>query len=628
MLKKFFTLLNTLPRWMGSIVLFILIGIISHFSLLGLFLFILQVIDPIPNGLYRDLPLLLNCLRIIFPIILSVGAVLYWCTFDCGEEIEPSQESHRQQEPLRQQDTSPIAPTPNGYEVKNGYCYTPDGDIIITTDEALADFHYNHYLIQERHVKVADVSFRNDDGTNRQTILAHCHAGDDIIIRHFTYNGDPAYAVYTEYGQIGNLPSVLAEEMESLPENTITSGKILSITGGYSGKDLGCNITLSFYGTVNHYSPHLLSPIVSAPASCESGVRTLDTMSVPETTYKDEPLHQIVSVFEEDKNVEERESPPQQPQDPFENIRDSRIMAHYIVLDIETTGFSKDVDKIIEIAAIHYVFGIESDRFHTFVNPQIPIPKHITKLTGIHQSDVDPAPILDEISDDFRSFIKDYPLVGHNIINFDLPFITSHMDINTSRVVIDTLDMARIAFPMLPSHKLSNLNYWFDLDNNRSHRAAADAAATNALLWACLYPDNYATLYRKAMREGIPEESRVHKAKANHYHNDIRIKEIKPSSNTNVKPGPLAGKRIVFTGELSISRKDAMQIAVDAGALLRSSVSGKTDYLVVGAQDPSIVGADGMSTKEKTAHQINSDGKGCIKIINEKEFIDLINTDC
>lgn len=313
-----------------------------------------------------------------------------------------------------------------------------------------------------------------------------------------------------------------------------------------------------------------------------------------------------------------------QETDVFDRIRDPEIVAHYIVLDIETTGFNRDNDKIIEIAAIHYVFGEEATRFHTYINPQMQIPKHITRLTGIQQCDVDDAPFIEDIADDFREFIRDYPLVGHNIIDFDVPFLNAHLPLDEPHFIIDTLDMARSAFPLLPSHKLSDLNYWFHLNNGDPHRADADAAATNALMWACLYPEKHASLYRRAIRNGLPKSEHTPKSKPQHS-DRVNIAEITPSQNQNNNSKPLLGKKIVFTGELSIPRSEAMQMAVDAGATLRSSVSSKTDILVVGKQDLSVVGSDGTSTKQEKALEINTSGKGSIKIVDEAEFISMVS---
>lgn len=391
-----------------------------------------------------------------------------------------------------------------------------------------------------------------------------------------------------------------------------------------------------------HIRDHLVEQISEPPINTKRGKTQPDP--IPEAPPV--PNEQPTTEEQEVKSVEPSTSPTiseniptlcntdvdineapcnDQESDTFDRIRDPKVMAHYIVLDIETTGFSRDNDRIIEIAAIHYVFGEEAKRFHTFINPQMQIPKHITRLTGIRQDDVDVAPLVEDIADDFCEFIKDYPLVGHNIIDFDLPFLEKHMSLDKPHFMIDTLDMARSAFPLLPSHKLSDLNFWFHLNNGDPHRADADAAATNALMWACLYPEKYESLYRRAIRNGPPEAEHTHRSGARHRYDRVHTTEITPSPSRNDKYLPLRGKKIVFTGELSIARNDAMQMAVDAGALLRTSVSSKTDILVVGKQDMSVVGADGMSTKQEKAQEINTSGKGSIKIIGESEFIAMVS---
>lgn len=47
---------------------------------------------------------------------------------------------------------------------------------------------------------------------------------------------------------------------------------------------------------------------------------------------------------------------------------------------------------------------------------------------------------------------------------------------------------------------------------------------------------------------------------------------------------PLHGKNVAFTGKLGVKRRQASAIAHELGADVHKSVSGKTDYLVVGAE--------------------------------------------
>lgn len=121
-------------------------------------------------------------------------------------------------------------------------------DLIITTQNTLADFNRNYKVIDERRTKVVGVTFRNDDGSNRQSILANCHAGDEILLRYFEFRGAPAYAVHTQYGQIGNLSAELSAELDLYGDDIYVVGRILNITGGYQGLSFGCNIALTFYG--------------------------------------------------------------------------------------------------------------------------------------------------------------------------------------------------------------------------------------------------------------------------------------------------------------------------------------------------------------------------------------------
>ncbi len=55
-----------------------------------------------------------------------------------------------------------------------------------------------------------------------------------------------------------------------------------------------------------------------------------------------------------------------------------------IFTDIETTGFSREWDSIIEIAAIAVDEDLnEIDRFHEYIYPGKSIPAKITEITGI-----------------------------------------------------------------------------------------------------------------------------------------------------------------------------------------------------------------------------------------------------
>lgn len=321
----------------------------------------------------------------------------------------------------------------------------------------------------------------------------------------------------------------------------------------------------------------------------------------------------------------------------------AEVLAKYVVFDIETTGFSRENDRIIEIAAITYENGKRISVFHSMVNPERLIPKEIVELTGITQEDVENAPTISDTEESFLQYIGDNPIVGHNAASFDLPFLLAQFVHPIDNVLIDTLPIARDAFSMLPSHKLEYLNDVLNLQSAGSHRALNDVETTNALLWACLAPEKYEMLVNKALlderlcphkpeRKKKSEPKKPAPARSTKGPNfdgfknykKVDITSITPSCSCNGSPSPLCGKTIVFTGTLTIPREEAMQMAVNAGAILQNKVSSRTGYLVVGKQDVAIVGMDGMSTKEEKAHALNEAGKANIQIISESEFLELV----
>ncbi|MBP3678237.1 MAG: PHP domain-containing protein, partial [Agathobacter sp.] len=86
----------------------------------------------------------------------------------------------------------------------------------------------------------------------------------------------------------------------------------------------------------------------------------------------------------------------------------------YVVFDIETTGFSPDVNHIIEIGAVKVENGKIVDRFSSFVNPLVPIPYRIEELTHINDNMVIDAPTIDVVLPQFLTFCEGSVMVAHN----------------------------------------------------------------------------------------------------------------------------------------------------------------------------------------------------------------------
>ena len=157
----------------------------------------------------------------------------------------------------------------------------------------------------------------------------------------------------------------------------------------------------------------------------------------------------------------------------------------FVVFDIETTGLRPEADKITEIGAVRIKDGQIADTFNTFVNPGIPIPDFITKLTGITDVMVADAPSAEQALDAFLAFTGSLPVVAHNA-SFDTGFIkynARHYGKSFDNIIVDTLQLSRNIFPELGKYKLNLVAKHLGVKLENHHRAVDDAeAAANIFL--------------------------------------------------------------------------------------------------------------------------------------------------
>lgn len=162
-------------------------------------------------------------------------------------------------------------------------------------------------------------------------------------------------------------------------------------------------------------------------------------------------------------------------------------------LDIETTGFDRRWDHLIELAAVIYdtYKKEETEEFHEYVNPGKTIPPKIVELTGITNRQVSGARTEREVLRDFIEFVaihKPEAIVAHNGQQFDMPFIKSKTDFYFLPMkdipIIDTLKLARSLKPEVtdltpqgrPSYKQTALAKFYGI-KYQAHSAIFDVKA-------------------------------------------------------------------------------------------------------------------------------------------------------
>ena len=153
-----------------------------------------------------------------------------------------------------------------------------------------------------------------------------------------------------------------------------------------------------------------------------------------------------------------------------------------VSFDLETTGLSPRVDRIIEIGAVKFDQNGLIDTYSTLADPQMPLSLLIQRLCGLRDPDLEGQPLPEEAVAGLALFSEGCTLVGHGVA-FDMAFCSEILpEAFSGRVALDTAELARAVLPSAPSHSLEELSRSLDLLHDRPHRALSDARATWLLL--------------------------------------------------------------------------------------------------------------------------------------------------
>ena len=154
----------------------------------------------------------------------------------------------------------------------------------------------------------------------------------------------------------------------------------------------------------------------------------------------------------------------------------------FVILDTETTGLTPRFgDRIVEIALLKVRNREIVDRFESLINPGRPISPGASAINGITDEMVQFSPYFTQIADQVLAFIADSVLVIHNA-RFDLGFLASQLNLakrpNPVNPVLDTIRLAKLAYPKLKSYSLGNLATALEILIPHLHRAMDDVEIT------------------------------------------------------------------------------------------------------------------------------------------------------
>jgi len=284
-------------------------------------------------------------------------------------------------------------------------------------------------------------------------------------------------------------------------------------------------------------------------------------------------------------------------------------------IDVETAN--ADRASICQIGIVHVRDGKIEDRWQTLVNPEDWFDPWNTSIHGIDEEDVQHCPTLPEIRGELRTRLRGGVLVSHT--SFDrVAFERAMSKYDLEQLQVTWLDSARIvrrAWPDRYGRRGFGLkNVARDLGISFTHHDALEDARTAAeiVLRACDSTEmDIEDWLRRVAHPIFPASSGSSSSPA---------ASVKREGSVE---GALFGETLLFTGALAIPRRQAADMAAEAGCGVVDNVSKKVTMLVVGVQDRSKLNGYGKSSKHRKVEALIERGSE-IQILSEQDFSNLM----
>lgn len=267
-----------------------------------------------------------------------------------------------------------------------------------------------------------------------------------------------------------------------------------------------------------------------------------------------------------------------------------RLDGTFVVFDIETTGFSPVANRIIEIGAVKVDKGQVVDRFSVFVNPEVPIPFEIEKLTGINDSMVMEAETIETILPQFLDFVGDAVLVAHNA-NFDVSFIKENakrQQLPVDFTYVDTVGIARMLLTGQAKYTLDAVAKTLKISLENHHRAVDDAECTAEIFMKFIEMLAKEEVYTLAEMNEMGKSSVDAVRKLHSFHIIILAKNqtgrinlyklVSESHLTYFCKRPLIPKSLIMKYREGL----ILGSACEAGELFRAMLDGQSDEQIAG----------------------------------------------
>ena len=282
-------------------------------------------------------------------------------------------------------------------------------------------------------------------------------------------------------------------------------------------------------------------------------------------------------------------------------------MVNYVALDVETAN--ADWASICQIGIAEFQPHGIARTWTSLVDPEDYFDGMNVSIHGIDEDAVRGAPRFPEVVSHIRELCEDRVIVHH--MPFDrvaLARATQRYGIPGLRATwLDSARVARRTWDQFSQRGYGLKNLATELGVPLEHHDALSDAIAAGTVFGLAMAHSGMDLAERLLRAQQPLSST-------------------PSSRVGDPAGHLFGERIVFTGALTMPRREAADLAATAGADVAGSVTRKTTIVVVGLQDLRRTRGQAKSSKHRKAESLIGEGAE-ISIISEDDFLRLLDED-
>lgn len=272
----------------------------------------------------------------------------------------------------------------------------------------------------------------------------------------------------------------------------------------------------------------------------------------------------------------------------------AKVVVDFVSVDVETSCSSKS--SICQVGIVGFHEGREVLTYSALVDPRDEFDPFNVGLHGIDAHHVRGRPHFGKLYGQIADHLHDKVTVAHS--SFDRGALSAAAAVYGRSPFaarwLDSVEVARRAWPQLPNHKLNTVANHLGLTFTH-HDALNDARVAGLIV------------VRASEETGL--------GLTDWFASPRKIKARAPVAREG-GAGPLAGHCVCMTGDFSAPKAEMADRIAAAGGAVTSTVSRKTTMLVLGVQDPSTFAGKNKSAKHIKALELQAAGQA-IEIVDE-----------